>query len=128
MDEAEIVLKNAKRAAGLAFLCMLVVVLLVVVDGQRNKVLLKQIQEFRALVNGVSVHAGANGAGPVSVAPDLGGPADDGPVPGSDGRDDPAADAPGGTANASDGVPGEAGPGVPWPVRSGSPGGPRGNE
>src|SRR5215813_3293966 len=123
-DAAELVLRNARRAAGLAFLCMAVVLLLVVIDGQRNKVLLEQIQDarrvlndFGTLVNGVSVHAGANGSGAAAGQAVVGGPADDGPVAGSDGGADADGDAPGRAANASAGVPGEAGSGVPWPVR-----------
>src|SRR5271165_749101 len=131
-DEAESVLRNARRAAALAFLCMTVVVLLVVIDGQRNKVLLKHIEDARSILNDFKIHAGgfygrANGSGAVAVAAGLGGSADDGPVAGGDGRDDPDADAAAGAANASAGVPGEAGSGVPWPVRESPAGGPRRN-
>jgi hypothetical protein len=133
--EAEAVLKNARRAAGFAFMCMAIVALLLLIDGQRNRVLIKQIQDARNLLTEFNhrIRSGDElrsdtGNGHVPAAAPGGGLAADGPVAGGDGGNDPAADASVREGNPSDGGQAAARPDVAWPVRQGTTGGPRGNE
>lgn len=130
--EIDLTLRNARRAAVFAFACVLFVGLMLLIDGQRNRVMLAQVQEarrildeFKAVASGAVAAAGhGDPAGQAGVGGTAGGWFE----PGSDGRGDSGDDAGAGTsAPVRDDAAAET-PAVPWPVREGTPGGVRGHE
>src|SRR5215469_55982 len=126
-ETADLVLRNARRAAAFAFMCVCIIGVMLLIDGQRNRVMLAQIQharqildEFRAVAGGRN-HSEREPAGPADVAgtTPVGAVADRGAA---NGVVDPA---PAGTA---DDPPVGAEQGAPMPRSTGVAGGPRGHE
>lgn len=131
-DELGKALKDARIAALFAAGCVVLVAVLLMIDGQRNKVMLQHVTNARRIVDEFyqvagQVMQGAAGAGAVASAAGMGGAAADVRGTGGDGADRVVADAPAGAGVDSAGVPGAVPVNGTQPGRAGMAGGPRGN-
>src|SRR5215470_19370993 len=117
---AELALRNARRAATLAALCVTVMLVLFLVDAQRNRHMLAQVQEARRILDEFKVVANGAAAQAAPVAGDPPG-ADE---PGGDGADRVGEPPPAGAGVDTAGGNGQAAQGA---GRAGMAGGPRGN-